>query len=99
VYLHVFLFNSQQNYCMFHQSLLHVCILFIVDDTVYVKPIEPSCSSRQREEEKKEEEEKKDEKEEEKEKSEGKFLVIIYQISLSCSFALSLPSNYPAMID
>lgn len=50
------------------RSLLHVCI-FVVDETVYVKPIEPSCSSRQQ---RNDEEEKKHE-EEEKAKDEGKW--------------------------
>lgn len=65
-----------------HSQLLHestpiivACVyIFVVDETVYVKPIEPSCSSRQQrndEEEKKQEEEKK--KDDEEEKCEGKW--------------------------
>lgn len=82
------------------RSLLHVCI-FVVDNTVYVKPIEPSpCSSRQQrneEEEKKQEEEEK--KDDEEEKSEGKLTlnfiqkVVFLSLSLSLSLYIILLSN------
>lgn len=56
------------------RSLLHVCI-FVVDETVYVKPIEPSCSSRQQrnDEEEKDKKQEEEKKKEEEEKCEGKW--------------------------
>lgn len=61
----------------FDHCCMCVLYIFVVDDTVYVKPIEPSCSSRQQrndeEEKKKQEEEDEEKKQEEEEvKSEGK---------------------------
>lgn len=48
-----------------------VCI-FVVDDTLYVKPFEP-CSSRQPRDEEVEKKPEEEEKKEEEEKSEGKW--------------------------